>query len=179
MIELKKLSAEDGRDIYELLQEIPKEENGFGNNANGMTYEQFREWLVKKEEESRREGIVDGWKVGTSTYWLYVDGIPVGFGKLRRDRRSCRSQQGQQLGQKHLRLKPLIHHLPRPGEGGIQLPYSFTHPKPWSPGAPYGALFYIPFSYATAALPSLGPYHAAGSHRSAYGYLRRQYTVQK
>ena len=39
MIELKKLSAEDGRDIYELLQEIPKEENGFGNNANGMTYE--------------------------------------------------------------------------------------------------------------------------------------------
>ena len=85
MIELRKLSADDGRDIYELLQEIPKEENGFGNNANGMTYEQFREWLVKKEEESRREGIADGWKVGTTTYWLYVDGTPVGFGKLRHE----------------------------------------------------------------------------------------------
>ena len=27
------------------------------------------------------------------------------------------------------------------------------HPKPYPTGAPHGALFYIPVSYATAALP--------------------------
>ena len=85
MTELRKLSADDGRDVYDLLQEIPKEENGFENNASGKTYEQFREWLAKKEAESRQEGIIDGWKVGSTTYWLYADGIPVGFGKLRHE----------------------------------------------------------------------------------------------
>ena len=83
MLELKRLSVDDGQEIYDLLQAIPKEENGFGNNANGMTYVDFKDWLVKKHEESLREGIKDGWKVPTTTYWLYADGVPVGFGKLR------------------------------------------------------------------------------------------------
>ena len=83
MTELKRLSPDDGQEIFDLLQAIPKEENGFGNNAYGMSFAQFREWLVKKHEESLREGITDGWKVPTTTYWLYADGVPVGFGKLR------------------------------------------------------------------------------------------------
>ena len=83
MLEIRRLSADDGPEIFRMLQEIPKEENGFGNNANGMTYEEFREWLAAKHRESLREGIVDGWKVPTTTYWLYADGVPVGFGKVR------------------------------------------------------------------------------------------------
>lgn len=83
MTELKRLSVDDGQEIYNLLQEIPKEENGFGNNAKGMSFAEFKNWLVKKHEESLREGITDGWKVPTTTYWLYADGVPVGFGKLR------------------------------------------------------------------------------------------------
>ena len=47
-IELKKLSVKDGLDIYNLLQDIPKEENGFNNSANGLTYEEYKDWLVKE-----------------------------------------------------------------------------------------------------------------------------------
>ena len=39
---LKKISAEDGRDIYDMLQTMPKDENGLINNANGLSYEEFR-----------------------------------------------------------------------------------------------------------------------------------------
>lgn len=83
MTELRRLSVDDGQEIYDLLQAIPKEENGFGNNACGMTFAEFKVWLVKKHEESLQEGIADGWKVPTTTYWLYADGVPVGFGKVR------------------------------------------------------------------------------------------------
>ena len=83
MIELKKLSPEDGMDIYELLQEIPRDENGLQNKANGMTYDDYKQWLIGKQVESEQEGIVDGWKVPSTTYWLYVDGVPVGFGSVR------------------------------------------------------------------------------------------------
>lgn len=83
MIELQKLSPSDGRDIYDMLQAIPKNENGLINHANGMTYEEYKEWLVKKQTESEQTGLMDGWKVPSTTYWLYVDGVPVGFGNVR------------------------------------------------------------------------------------------------
>ncbi len=83
MIELKQLSIDDGMDIYEMLQEMPADENGFINRANGMSYEEYREWLCAKQKEAEQEGLVDGWKVPSSTFWLYVDGVPVGFGNLR------------------------------------------------------------------------------------------------
>ena len=37
MLELKRLSVDDGLDIYTMLQEIPAEENGLINKANGLT----------------------------------------------------------------------------------------------------------------------------------------------
>ncbi len=83
MTELKKLSVEDGRDIYDMLQTMPKDENGLINNVNGMTWEEYKTWLVKKQQEAEQEGLVDGWKVPSATYWLYVDGTPVGFGNVR------------------------------------------------------------------------------------------------
>ena len=83
MLELRKLSVGDGKDVYQMLQDIPLEENGLQNNVNGLTYEAYQDWLVKKQQESELDGIVDGWKVPATTYWLYADGVPVGFGKLR------------------------------------------------------------------------------------------------
>ena len=83
MIELKKLSADDGMDVYTMLQEIPKEENGLVNNANGLSFAEYKDWLQKKYAESQQTGLVDGWKVPSTTYWLYVDGKPVGFGSVR------------------------------------------------------------------------------------------------
>ena len=83
MAELRKLSADDGRDIYDMLQIMPKDENGLINKANGLTYDEYKEWLIKKQQESEQTGLVDGWKVPSTTYWLYVDGVPAGFGNVR------------------------------------------------------------------------------------------------
>ena len=84
MLELKRLSVDDGLDIYTMLQEIPAEENGLINKANGLTFDEYKEWLIVKQRDSEQEGIVDGWKVPSTTFWLYADGIPVGFGSVRR-----------------------------------------------------------------------------------------------
>lgn len=46
--ELKALNIADGFEIYHLLQRIPKNENGFQNNINGVSYEDFKAWLVRK-----------------------------------------------------------------------------------------------------------------------------------
>ena len=60
MIELKKLSVEDGHDIYDMLQTMPKDENGLINNVYGMTWDEYKAWLVKKQQEAEQEGLVDG-----------------------------------------------------------------------------------------------------------------------
>lgn len=83
MLELRKLCADDGTDIYEMLQRIPGEENGLMNKANGLTYDEYKKWLAAKQKASEQEGVVDGWKVPSTTFWLYSDGVPVGFGSIR------------------------------------------------------------------------------------------------
>ena len=82
--ELRAISQADGLDVYDMLQSLPKDENGFMNGTGGKTYEEYKEWIKAKVAESLQEGIVDGYKVPQTTYWLYVDGKPVGMGKLRR-----------------------------------------------------------------------------------------------
>ena len=81
--ELRMLSVDDGRDVYDMLQAIGKNENGFMNAVNGMTFDEYRAWLVRSDEDAKMTGIVDGWKVPQSTFWLYADGRPVGTGKIR------------------------------------------------------------------------------------------------
>ena len=98
MITLKKLSPDDGRDIYDMLQTMPKNENGLINNCYGMTYGEYKEWLVKKQQESEQAGIVDGWKVPSTTYWLYVDQAPVGFGNVRSFLTEALKKEGGNIG---------------------------------------------------------------------------------
>ena len=43
--ELRKLSPDDGRDVYDMLQELPREENGFINGCNGKTYDEFKKMV--------------------------------------------------------------------------------------------------------------------------------------
>lgn len=82
-ITLKKLTIHDGMDIYEMLQELPAEENGFQNPMAGKSYEEFKKWLEKAVKNSEQAGIIDGWKVPQTTFWLYEDDRPVGYGKIR------------------------------------------------------------------------------------------------
>lgn len=80
---LVKSSSDDGRDVYEMMQEIPASENGFENSAYGLNFDGFKEKLKDWEADAVQVGVVDGWKVPQTVYWLYVDGRVVGCGKIR------------------------------------------------------------------------------------------------
>ncbi|MDF2939098.1 MAG: family N-acetyltransferase [Paenibacillaceae bacterium] len=97
VFELKKLSVSDGPDIYEMLQEIPKAENGFINGGHGCTQEEFRQWLARQDAASRGEGLAD-WMVPSTTYWLYAEGVPVGFAKLRHHLTDRLKEDGGNIG---------------------------------------------------------------------------------
>ncbi len=61
MLELKKLSVDDGFDVYKMLQEIPSEENGLLNKANGLTFDEYKEWLIAKQRDAEQKEL---WMVG-------------------------------------------------------------------------------------------------------------------
>ena len=82
MITLQELSNNDGIDVYNMLQRIGPSENAFHNDVYGMPFEDYKEWLVLQHSWSVGEKLPDGY-VKQWTYWLFVDGRPVGYGKLR------------------------------------------------------------------------------------------------
>ncbi len=97
-LRLRRLSALDGRDVYGMLQTMPADENGLINKARGMSYEEYQRWLAGKMRESEQTGIVDGWKVPSTTFWLYADGAPVGFGNVRHFLTDALKQAGGNIG---------------------------------------------------------------------------------
>lgn len=82
MVEFKELSIKDGRQVFEMLQDIKKEENGFHNEANGLSFTEFKDYLEKNKKMSDGIDLPDGY-VPQTIYWLWVDDKPVGMGKLR------------------------------------------------------------------------------------------------
>ena len=98
MFELRKLSVGDGMEIYEMLQEILAEENNMHNSVYGISYEAYQEFLAEREKESVAEGLIDGWKVPSTRYWLYVEGKPVGFADLRHFLTPALRQRGGNIG---------------------------------------------------------------------------------
>ena len=81
MMYLKKLSLDDGKEIYDMLQEILANDNGFHNKVYGMTYEQFKKWL--DHEYSVDNGNLEDWMVPQTSYWLYDNGKVIGYGRIR------------------------------------------------------------------------------------------------
>lgn len=81
-LELKKLTVNDGREIYDFLQEIDSVENDFTNEVKGMDYTEFKKWIIKQDDWSQGKNLPQNY-VPQSTYWLYLDGRPVGYGKIR------------------------------------------------------------------------------------------------
>jgi len=80
--ELRKLSINDGIDVYDMLQEIPKDENGFINSGNGLMFEDYALWLKRNVEMADAIGL-EGWMVPQTTFWLFINNVPVGYGKVR------------------------------------------------------------------------------------------------
>jgi Predicted acetyltransferase len=79
--ELKELSLSDEEDVYEMLKEIGPGENGFVNDGF-VPPGKFGAFLQKHADATMGTGLAPG-QVPQTMYWLYVDGILVGYAKLR------------------------------------------------------------------------------------------------
>lgn len=79
---LRELSVDDGEEIYAMLQRIAPDENKFNNEVNGMSFEEYKQWLVKQAAWAKGEMLPKGY-VRQWTFWLYDGSLPVGYGKLR------------------------------------------------------------------------------------------------
>lgn len=105
-IELKPLSESDGKDICEMIQEIGLGENGFTSNFSDSSFQEFRNSLPRLAEISKGINLPEGY-VPQTIYWLYIDGHPVAYGKLRHE-----------LNDKLLVYGGHIGYMVRPGERG-------------------------------------------------------------
>lgn len=65
-----------------MLQGIDRRENDFTNDVKDMPYEEFPEWCKLQYEYANGRLLPAGY-VPQSIYWLYIDGEPVGIGKIR------------------------------------------------------------------------------------------------
>lgn len=82
MIELRELSINDGEEIYNMLQDIDKEENGFHNEAKGLKYKEFKVYLKANKKMAEGKDLPEEY-VPQTLYWLFVEDKPVGMAKLR------------------------------------------------------------------------------------------------
>lgn len=81
-VEIRELSTKDGMDIFKLIKSFPDEEKGFYNPGQGVSLLDFPTFLQLKVNESRGIGLPEGF-VPQRIFWLYLDGLPIGIGKLR------------------------------------------------------------------------------------------------
>ncbi len=84
MLHIERLSIDDGADIYNLTQNIGSCENEFKNTAFGLSYQDFKKWLVQQYKWSEGDCLPEGY-VPQTIYWLYDDEVPVAMGKIRHE----------------------------------------------------------------------------------------------
>lgn len=79
---IRQLSVTDGRDVFEMLKRIGRDENHFQNPVHDMDYGQYKEWLIEQDNWSKEVNLPEGYS-GQTSFWMYVDENPVAFGKIR------------------------------------------------------------------------------------------------
>ena len=97
-LEVRKLTIDDGHDIYEMLQELPADDNGFINSVQGKTFDEYKEWLKKSAKNAEQVGVSEDGKVGTTIFWLFENGKPVGIAKVRHSLTDALLEQGGNVG---------------------------------------------------------------------------------
>lgn len=97
MMQLKKLSRTDGKDVFEMLKGIEKVENSYTNPTYEMTFSEFQKWLLQQEKWDKGEMLPEGY-VAQSIYWLYDGGNPVGMGKIRHELTENSRKNGGNIG---------------------------------------------------------------------------------
>lgn len=81
-IELKQANINMEEQEYEMLQGILDVENGFTNPAYKLSYHKYKKWLHEIDNHSRGVDLPKGW-IPYTTYILYIDDVPVGYGRVR------------------------------------------------------------------------------------------------
>ncbi len=97
MIQLRKLSKNDGEDVFQMLKGIKASENSFTNPTYDMSFSDFQKWLVLQEQWDKGEGLPVGY-VAQTVYWLYKDSIPIGIGKIRHSLTPASRKNGGNIG---------------------------------------------------------------------------------
>ncbi|BCG57912.1 GNAT family N-acetyltransferase [Paenibacillus sp. URB8-2] len=80
--ELRELAVPEDKKIYEMAREIGPGENGFVNSLYTAGYSKFLNLLPVLRDYSSGIDLPPG-HVPQTLYFLYADGRPVGYGKLR------------------------------------------------------------------------------------------------
>lgn len=81
-VELKQANVNMAEREYAMLQGIPGIENGFTNPAYNLSYKEYKNWLQDADNHSKGLNLPDDW-IPYTTYFLYIDDIPVGYGRVR------------------------------------------------------------------------------------------------
>ena len=81
-IALKQINVDMAEQEYKMLQGILEVENGFTNPAYSLSYEEYKNWLRDMDNHSKGLNLPDEW-IPYTTYILYIDDIPVGYGRIR------------------------------------------------------------------------------------------------
>lgn len=81
-IEIRQLSLENDHAEYDMLQDIGANENGFTNEVNVTSFEQYKVWLTQEDDYSKSKNLPDNY-IPQTTYFLYVDNMPVGIARIR------------------------------------------------------------------------------------------------
>lgn len=97
-LELRKLSIDDGHDVYEMLEEFTPNEVGPNDSMDKKSFDEFKEWLFKSDENSALTDIADDGRFPQTTYWLFESGIPVGYGKIRPQLTDAMREKGGNIG---------------------------------------------------------------------------------
>ena len=81
-IAMKQLSTNDGLEVFEMLQRIGSCENEFKNTAHGLTFDEYKAWLIQQDDWSKGDNLPEGY-VAQTIFWLFDGDKPVGVGKIR------------------------------------------------------------------------------------------------
>ena len=94
---LKPVSNQDGEDVFNMLQHIDAEENAFKNPVKGMSFSEFKQWVKQQQDWASGRNLPEGY-VAQTIYWLLVNDIPVGIGKIRHKLTTESRKKGGNIG---------------------------------------------------------------------------------
>lgn len=81
-IEFRQLSPLNGTAEYQMLQDLGSKENGFPNEVFGISYCEYKKWLIQQDDYSKSQNLPENY-IPQTTYFLYVEEQPVGIARIR------------------------------------------------------------------------------------------------